>query len=369
MKNQLPFMFLVGVILLAASFFAWKQLTSETTKTPPKRLAIGFMAPLEEADSITGITLKRSAELAKKDLKLDYVDIIPIDTKCDPKLSVPAMNTFVKEYKVVAVIGELCSGATIPAVEVATQNKVVLISPGSSNPKLTGISEYFFRTAPSDAYQGVFAAEVMYKQGIKKLAVLHTDETYGIELSKVVISNFERLGGTVVAVEKVERNNTELNPLINKIRAAKPDAFYFANNSHITNISALRLIRQADPKAKIYASDTLKDQAVLDDAKKFSEEIIVTGIKGMSQEFIEKYRIEYGKEPVNGSAAYDAFMALGKAIQAGATTGEEIKNKLRTIKFQGASGDIAFDANGDLVKAEYDVFQVKDGQFVKISIE
>jgi branched-chain amino acid transport system substrate-binding protein len=199
---------------------------------------------------------------------------------------------------------------------------------------------------------------------------LHTDEPYGIELSKVVISNFERLGGTVVAVEKVERNNPDLKPLTNKLRAAKPDAFYFANNADVTNIAALKLIRQADPKAKIYASETLKVQSAIDDARNFSEGIIVTGGKEVSPEFVEKYRIEYGREPdVNGPPAYDAFMALGKAIQAGATTGEEVKNALRSIEFKGVSGDIAFDANGDLVKAEYDVFQVKDGQFVKISIE
>ena len=80
--------------------------------------------------------------------------------------------------------------------------------------------------------------------------------------------------------------------------------------------------------------------------------------------FITKHQKEYGSEPGPFAAqAYDAYRALAEALKAGATTGEQIKEKLAAVEFDGASGHIKFDVNGD-VSGNYDLYVVEEGKWV-----
>ena len=80
--------------------------------------------------------------------------------------------------------------------------------------------------------------------------------------------------------------------------------------------------------------------------------------------YAEKFQAAYNKEPdIYSAQTYDCYEALFKAMATGATTGEEIKNALYNVSFDGASGHVVFDKNGD-VPANYIVYKITDGKFV-----
>ena len=116
--------------------------------------------------------------------------------------------------------------------------------------------------------------------------------------------------------------------------------------------------------AKVYGSEGLKSDDILKGAGIAAEGLVITNVSSGTTDFIARHKAEYNAEPGPFAAqGYDAFQALALAIKAGAKTGEEIRAKLDTLEFDGASGKIKFDERGD-VAGNYDVLVVKDGKFV-----
>lgn len=343
-------------------FLAGCQAT-QTSKTA-QPIKIGVMMPLSGDAASYGVSVKKAVELAANDLGNKNIQLVFEDTKCDGKESVNAINKLISFDKVVAVIGELCSGATLPAAPIASENKVVLISPASTSPKITDAGEYVFRTVPSDALQGAFGAKLVYDSGYRRLAILYSNEEYGVGFTKVLTENFEKLKGKVVASEAVERKSVDLRAQLTKIKAANADAIYIISNSPDSAVAALKQIKELGIDARIYGSEGLMSQDIVNDAGGSAEGLTVTSVSSGSPGFISRHKEYYNEEPGPFAAqGYDAFMALGFAVKDGAKTGTEIKQKLEKIKFEGASGLIEFDKNGD-VSGNYDVLEVKNGKFM-----
>ena len=140
-------------------------------------------------------------------------------------------------------MAQLCSGATIPAAAVANEQKVVMVSPASTSPKLSEEGgDYFFRVIPSDSLQGDFGAKLVYEKGARKLAVLYSNEDYGVGFNSVLMESFPALGGDVVASEAFEPKSTDLRTQLTKIKAAEPDAIYIISNSPDSAAAALKQI-------------------------------------------------------------------------------------------------------------------------------
>lgn len=91
----------------------------------------------------------------------------------------------------VAVVGELCSAATVAAAGVSAGNKLPLISPAATSPALSG-ADFFFRTVPSDRFQGQAAANLLYKRGYRNVAVVYEDAAYGYGLAFHFIASFTK---------------------------------------------------------------------------------------------------------------------------------------------------------------------------------
>lgn len=325
---------------------------------------IGIMLPLSGDAASYGFGVKRGVELARADLKLENVEVVYEDSKCEGKEAVSAINKLISFDEVVAVVGELCSGATLAAAPVANENKVVMVSPASTSPKVTDAGEFIFRTIPSDALQGDFGANLAYDSGYRKLAILYSNEEYGLGFNNVLKESF---GGEVVASEAFERKSVDLRAQLTKIKDAEPDAIYIISNSPDSAVAALKQITELGIEAKLYGSEGLKGQYILDGAGDSAEGLVVTSVSSGTSSFIDKHKEVFGEEPGPFAAqGYDAFTAIAMAIQDGATTGTEIRDKLEQIDFEGASGNIKFDENGD-VFGNYDVLEVKEGKFVPVN--
>ncbi len=129
------------------------------------------------------------------------VEAVRADTTCvDTAAATAAIERLITSDKVAGVVGGDCSGATTAALtNVALPNGMVMVSPSATSPALSTIKDdgLFFRTAPSDARQGVVMSDIIMEKDIKELAITYTNNDYGKGLADAFQSAFEEAGGTV----------------------------------------------------------------------------------------------------------------------------------------------------------------------------
>ena len=324
-------------------------------------IKLGWMGPLTGDAASYGLSIKKGVDLALKDSGLKNVKIIYEDSVCEGKEAVSAITKLINIDGVIAVIGDVCSGATLAAAPIAEENGIVMISSSSTSPDITNAGDYIFRTIPTDALQGKFAADVMFSEGNERLAILYGNEDYGVGFNSVLVREFR---GTSISSEAFERGSVDVRAQLTKIKEGEPDAIFIISNSPDSAVAALRQIRELGIKAKIYGSEGLKSKDILE-AGAAAEGLKVTVPTSPTQEFIDAHIQEYGEEPGPFAAqAYDAFNSLAMAIKQGATTSDEIKDFLYDLEFEGVSGNINFDSDGD-VFGNYEVFVVENGKWVK----
>ena len=165
---------------------------------------LGFTGPIE---SLTP-SMADGAELAMKEvsdsgLLLGGSTVTPVraDSTCvDAGAATAAAERLVTSEGVKAIMGADCSGVTGAILaNVAVPNGIVMISPSATSPALSTAEDngLFFRTAPSDARQGVVMTEVLIEAGIKEVAVTYTNNDYGKGLADSFQAAFEAAGGSI----------------------------------------------------------------------------------------------------------------------------------------------------------------------------
>ena len=188
---------------------------------------LGFTGPLESLVAEMG----PAAELAIKEVsdsgKLmggKSVSSVRGDTTCiDSGAAVSTMERLVTSDKVDGVVGGDCSGVTTAALtSVALPNGMVMISPSATSPALSTIEDngLFFRTAPSDARQGVVMTSVIMDRGINTVALTYTNNDYGKGLADAFQTAFEAAGGTVTISTPHEDGKADYSAEVGALAAA-----------------------------------------------------------------------------------------------------------------------------------------------------
>ncbi|MBN2111198.1 MAG: penicillin-binding protein activator [Methanosarcinaceae archaeon] len=356
-------MLIVLGILLAAGCTDTE--TSEETEDEQEVIVVGIMGPYTGGAAVYGNAAKDGAMLAFEEANLSNVWVVAEDTKSETKEAVTAMNKMVSVDNVQAVVGDLISAATLAAAPIAEQNQVVLISPASTSTDVTDAGDYIFRTVPGDDGQGIFAAQTLSDANYTKLALLYTNDQYGNGLATIITDEFTKLGGEIVADETYEAGSSDMRTQLTKIKDADPEVLYIVSNTPDSSVALLRQVTEIGIEADVYGSEGLKVATILELGESV-EGTTITSVTPESEEFRQKYMDAYGEEaPAFAAQAYDAATAIIMAIEQGATTGEQIKDALYGMEFDGASGHIKFDENGD-VEGGYVLVEVRDGAFVTL---
>ena len=327
---------------------------------------VGFMAPLSGAEAVYGESILRGAELALKESNLGNVNLVSEDSRCNAKEAASAVNKLISVDDVQVIIGEVCSSATLAAAPVANESGVAMISASSTSPEISSHANVF-RTVPSDDFQGAFGSKVAAERGFRTMAILHGNEDYGIGFKSVLEKEFPVQGGRVVVVEAFERGSVDLRTQLTKIKESGADVLYIISNSQDSSVAALKQAKELRLDAALMGSEGLKSDDLLKGAGGAAEGLILTSVTEGSDAFVQKWRAEYGESSKPGpfaAQAYDAFKAVATVIEQGARNKDEIRQNLGNVAFEGASGFIRFDANGD-VEGGYEVYVVKNGSFVK----
>lgn len=331
------------------------------------QLKVGLMMPFSGGSSAMGYGTSKGVELAKQQLGANNIQVIQADSRCDPKAAVDAMNSLI-EQGVVAVIGEGCSSATIPAVPIANNAKIPLISPSASSPALSIADDYFFRVIASDHFQGRFLAKEIYNRGARRVAIFYTNEPYGSGMNAVFREQFESLGGEIVATASAEPDVIDIQDSMQGLAGANPDALFVAPNSVVSGTAVLQVAKELNMDVPYFGADIFYDNTIISNAPDAVEGLIVSTFPTGSHSFKQALAAEYqsNEQLYAASQAYDAFEAVYRAIQMGARTGEEIKNTLPQVSFEGVSAFIQFDHNGEISydQYRYDMLQVRNREFV-----
>jgi len=165
---------------------------------------LGFTGPIES----TVAEMAPGADLAIKEVSdsgklLGGAKVVAVrgDTTCvDSAVATAAAERLITSDGVKAIVGGDCSGVTTAILQnVATANGIVMISPSATSPALSTIEDdgLFFRTAPSDARQGVIVAEILKEKGVGSIAITYTNNDYGKGLADAIDKNFQSMGGSV----------------------------------------------------------------------------------------------------------------------------------------------------------------------------
>ncbi|GAB4267028.1 MAG: branched-chain amino acid ABC transporter substrate-binding protein [Deferrisomatales bacterium] len=360
----------VGVALLAVGLAAAPGLAGAKT------LKIGSMSPLTGQYAADGNDIKQGVEtaIARWEAKggvpgFDKIEYYPQDSACDGKQAVSAANKLVN-LGVVGVVGAYCSSATIPASEVLNDGEVIMITPASTNEKVTerGL-KYMFRACGRDDDQAKVVVKFLSEElGVKRVALVDDKTTYTQGLAE----NIKKFGQgklEFVAHEHVNQGDKDFSGVLTKIKAARPDVLYMSLYNPEGNLMAIQA-KRLGLEATLMSEDAVYHPNYLKIAKDAGEGTFFTFGQPPSTdipevaEFIEAYSAKYGQPGSYSAYAYDATNVLLEAVaKVGADDPDKLAEAIRGIRRQGASKFLRFDAKGDS-GSTYKVLVVKDNRFV-----
>lgn len=362
-KNLLVLMLVVGVMIAPSMAMA-------------KTLKIGSLSPLTGQYAADGNDIRQGVETAiamweaKGGVKgFDKIEYLPQDSACDGKQAVSAANKLAN-LEVAGVVGAYCSSATIPASDVLNDAKIVMLTPASTNEKVTERGyKYMFRVCGRDDDQSEAAARFLIDDlKIKTIAIVDDKTTY----TQGLADNLEKALGDkvkVVAREHINQGDKDFSGVLTKIKAANPDVLYMSLYNPEGNLMAIQA-KRLGLDATLMSEDAVYHPNYLEIAKEAGEGTYFTFGQPPSGDipevkaFMDAYTKKYGQPGSYSSYAYDAANILLAAIaKVGADDPDKLAAAIRATQMQGASKKISFDAKGDS-GSTYQVLVVKDGKFV-----
>ncbi|MEA5555175.1 ABC transporter substrate-binding protein [Nodularia spumigena] len=330
------------------------------------------------------------------------VTLVEVDDQTDPRAGAAGMTKLATLDKVAGVVGSFASSVSTAAVSVAVPNQVMIVSPGSTSPVFTEKAQkgdfkgFWARTAPPDTYQALALAQLANQKGFKRVSTVVINNDYGVGFEKAFIEAFEKLGGTVINKDQPVRYDPKAQTFDTEAAAAfagKPDAviavLYAETGSLLLKTAYERGLTEG---VQILLTDGVKAPTFPEQVGKGADgKYLLAGALGTVPGSDGKALADFNKlwqEKKGGSPgeyapqAWDAAALLVLSAQAAReNTGVGISNKIREvsnepgtevtdvceglkllregqdINYQGASGNVDVDANGDVVGV-YDVWSV-----------
>ncbi len=360
----------------------------------------GFTGPLE---SLTP-PIHAGAMLAIEQVNAQgaLIELLKGDSTCaDATAASNVADRMVNSKNVVAMVGPMCSGATIAAANNATiPAGVVMISPSATSPALTELkdNDLVFRTAPSDAYQGVMMAEMLKRKGINEIAITYVNNDYGKGFAEALAGAYEAVGGTVAANEAHEDGKADYRAEVGSLASTGAETLVVLAYADGSGQTIIRQAMESGDFLKFVGGDGMVGDKLIaalgGDIDMIATKPGSPGLVGKAL-FVEA-ALAAGMDPdaVFSAQAYDAAFILALAIEkAGSTDRAAIAKEVRgvasapgeiilpgefakaaaaikagrDINYQGASGDHEFDAAGDVPGVIVEM-AVVDGQFVEVGI-
>ncbi len=354
-------------------------------------LKIAALQSTSGATASLGEDQIRAIEIAINDrdgeLMGHTIELQSEDDLCSAEGGTTGAQRIVSDEQVVGIIGTSCSGAAVPAAEIMSEAGFVMISGSNTSPALTSDlegtegpshQEGYFRTAHNDIVQGQATAEYVFNDlSLTKVATIHDGDPYTEGLATAMGNSFQELGGEVVIATAINKGDTDMRPVLTEVAAAGAEVVYFP----IFQPEADFIAKQAGDvgglsDAVLFGADGLLSDTYVTipetEDMYFSGPATPTG--GEYEEFVQKYRDEFGEAPIQAFHAhsYDAANLLFTAIEAVAQEGDDgtltidrqaLRDELHATEgFEGLTGSITCDEFGDCADPKIDIVQNTEAQ-------
>jgi branched-chain amino acid transport system substrate-binding protein len=367
MKKVLVLALVLMVLVTGVSFVAAQD----------QVIRIASQSPLSGPQSTLGIGIRNGVELAIEQLATPLADagytveFVPYDDQATPDVGVANAQQIVNDPAIVAVIGHLNSGVAIPSSEVYDANDLVMVSPANTNPLITDRElTTVNRVCGRDDLQGPTGARFASEElEVTSVYILHDTTAYGQGVAEFFQAEAEALGVTVLGFEGTEEA-ANFDAIVQPILALEPELIYFGGIYSQTAIF-IQQARAAGYEGLFMGPDGFDSSefaAIAGEAGVGTYYTTVAGganIYPNAEQFIEDYNESFGEDPQPfGAQAYDATGVVIAAIASLIEAEEEITREAvaeavrATEDYEGLTGAITFDDNGDPEIGLYYVYQV-----------
>lgn len=286
------------------------------------------------------------------------------DDACDPKQAVAVANKVVNDG-ISFVVGHLCSSSTQPASDVYEDEGVLMVTAASTSPEITTRGhQMVFRTIGLDSHQGPVAGNyVAEKIKPMNVAVIHDKQQYGEGIATSVKGTLEDKGINVVMFEGITSGDKDFSSLIAKLQKAKVDFVYYGGYHPELGL-ILRQSAEKGFKAQFMGPEGVGNNDINAIAGEAAEGLLVTlppsFDKNPDNAALVKAFQDKEQDPSGAFVltSYSAVQVMADAMaKTGGTNTDAIQKAMREMTFNTPTGEIAFDAKGDLTQFDFVVYQ------------
>jgi branched-chain amino acid transport system substrate-binding protein len=355
---------------------------SAATTESTGAIKVGHYGSITGSEATFGISTDNGIKLAIKErnavggVKGRKIELVTLDTASKAAEAGTVVTRLINNEKVVAVLGEVASSASLAGGRVAQQYGVPMISPSSTNVRVTQLGDMVFRVCFIDSFQGYVAARFA-RDNLKadKIAILYDQgQAYSQGLAGDFEKAFIELGGKITTKQAYTGGDTDVSAQLQSIKDTAPQAV-FLPGYYTEAGNFLRQARKLGIKAPFIGGDgwdSIKLTEIGGDAVEgsyYSNHYSADDPRPEVQDFVKKYKADFGEVP-DGLAAlgYDSarvlFAAMDKAPSLG---GKDLAAAIAATKdFPGVTGNITIDADRNAVKAAV-VLEIKGGKPVFVA--
>jgi branched-chain amino acid transport system substrate-binding protein len=363
--------------LRTASFgFAVAALLSSTAGWAQTVVRIGHVAPMTGGIAHLGKDNENGAKLAIADLNKAGLtiggqkvmfELLSEDDAADPKQGTAAAQKLV-DAKVAGVIGHLNSGTTIPASTLYNRAGIPQISPSSTNPRYTlqGYNTAFRVVANDGQLGGTLGRYAVNELKGKSIAIIDDRTAYGQGVADEFAKGVQAAGGKVITRQYTTDKATDFSAILTTIRGRKPDVVFFGGMDAVGG-PMLRQMKQLGIDAKFMGGDGICTSELpklagdaVGNSKVFCAEAggVVGKFEKKMADFRTRFKSETGEEvKLYAPYVYDATLVMVEAMKkANSVDPKAYLPELAKIKYEGVTGPIAFDKNGDILNGTLTLF-------------
>ncbi len=342
-------------------------------------IKVGEIASLTGKEAAFGQSSHKGTVLAVEQLNAAGgvlgrpLQLLSEDNQSKAGESATVARKLLSREKVVALLGEVASSRSLEMAPIAQRAKIPMISPSSTNPKVTEVGDYVFRVCFIDPFQGTVMAKFA-KETLKarRVAVLTSvSSAYSVGLAKYFKERFLADGGEIALEQKFAEGDKDFKAQLTAIRAAGVDAIfvpgYYTEAALIT-----RQARELGLTLPLFGGDGWEAPQLIEIGGKavegtyYSTHYSPEDTAPAVQAFVAAFRARWNGETPDAMAAlgYDSALVLADAIKrAGGTEGPALRDALAATKgFAGVTGATNIDAGRNASKSAV-IVTIKDGQF------
>ncbi|HKS29283.1 MAG TPA: ABC transporter substrate-binding protein [Pyrinomonadaceae bacterium] len=342
-------------------------------------IKVGLYADLTGQTSSFGQSTKNGVQMAVDEINKAggingrQVQLLVEDDQGLPAQAATVVTKLINQDKVHAVLGEVASSNSLAAAPKAQEAKIPMITPSSTNPKVTQVGDFIFRVCFIDPFQGEVMAKFAINTLKAKTAAVLTDvnSDYSRGLDQFFTDNFTKMGGRIVEKQSYTQTDQDFSGQLTAIRSANPDVIYVPGYYGQVGVIA-KQAKQLGIKAPLLGGDGWDAPQLFQlggdalNGSFFSNHYSYEDPRPEVKTFVDAYRARYNAIPdAIAALGYDAMKVLADAIKrSGSTDGQKLRDAIaQTANFAGVTGTISINQERNAVKPAT-VFELQSGKYV-----